>query len=167
MSQRQPNPLLVGDHRRLARKRPEQLATRTKRQAASALAVVPLFADLSRRDLARLAKHTDELSFEPGRSIVEEGAPGEALFVVLSGHAKVMRGGRKVGDLYPGDFFGELSALDGGPRTATVRAETPIHVLRLFRHTLVDLLERDPRLSMKLLDGVVRRVRQVEGRGRP
>jgi CRP-like cAMP-binding protein len=87
---------------------------------------------------------------------------GETLFVVLSGKGKVTRGRRKVGEVLPGDFFGELSALDGGPRTATVTAETPMRVLRLFRHTLMDLLRDEPRLILKLLDGIVRRIREIE-----
>ena len=86
--------------------------------------------------------------------------PGETLFVVLSGRRKVTRGGRKVGEAVPGDFFGELSALDGGPRTATIVAETPMRVLRLFRHTLRGVVEHEPTLTMKLLDGIVRRMRR-------
>jgi CRP-like cAMP-binding protein len=82
--------------------------------------------------------------------------------VVLSGRGKVTRKGRKVGEVLPGDFFGELSALDGGPRSATVAAETPMRVLRLFRHTLEELLRQEPGLILKLLDGIVRRVREVD-----
>ena len=64
--------------------------------------------------------------------------------------------------MLPGDFFGELSALDGGPRSATVSAETPMRVLRLFRHTLQELLRDEPGLILKLLDGIVRRMREVD-----
>jgi CRP-like cAMP-binding protein len=87
---------------------------------------------------------------------------GETLFVVLSGKAKVTRNGRKVGEVLPGDFFGELSALDGGPRSATVAAETPVRVLRVFRHTLVEMVRDEPGLILKLLDGIVRRLREVD-----
>jgi CRP-like cAMP-binding protein len=62
----------------------------------------------------------------------------------------------------PGDFFGELSAIDGGPRTASVIAETPMQVLRLFRRTLMALIKDEPQVSLKLLDGITRRVRQVD-----
>ena len=61
--------------------------------------------------------------------------------------------------MLPGDFFGELSALDGGPRSASVMAETPIVRVRLFRRTLMALLEDEPQVTLKLLDGIVRRVR--------
>ena len=99
--------------------------------------MVPLFTVFSKKQLERLAKETDRQSFAPGVKIVEEGLLGETLFVVLEGRAKVTRGGKKVGEVLPGDFFGELSALDGGPRSATVTAVTPVKVLRLFRRTLV------------------------------
>lgn len=128
----------------------------------AALAAIPLFDGLSKRHLRRLARDADVVAFGPGRSIVEEGQPGEAMFVVLGGTARVLRAGRKVGVLIPGDFFGELSALDAGPRTASVVPDTPVEVLRLFRHTLHELVEDEPVLAMGLLEGLARRLRQVQ-----
>ena len=101
------------------------------------------------------------IGFEAGRPIVEEGQAGEAMYVVLGGTARVLRSGRKVGEVIPGDFFGELSALDGGPRTASVVPDTPMEVLRLFRHTLRRMVENEPPLAMGLLEGLARRLRQV------
>jgi CRP-like cAMP-binding protein len=126
------------------------------------LAGVPMFSDLSKRDLQRLAADTDELSFAPREAIVREGARGETLFVVLEGEGRVVRGGRKVGTVLPGDFFGELAAIDGAPRTASVVAVTPLRVLRLFRRHLMALLQDEPRVTLKLLDGIVRRLRQID-----
>jgi CRP/FNR family transcriptional regulator, cyclic AMP receptor protein len=145
-----------------APRRPEQPPRRTKRQTAAALSGVPMFAGLSSKHMNKLAEKTDELSFQPGESIVREGEPGEALYVILSGQAKVTRGGKRVARLLPGDFFGEMSAIDGGPRTASVVAETPMRILRLFRRTLVRLIEDEPQVGLKLLDGIVRRIREVE-----
>ena len=150
---------------RLGAALPEQLPRRTVRQNAQSLGAVPLFTGFSTKHLKRLASQSDELSFEPREPIVEEGMLGETLFVVLNGRGKVTRRGRKVGEVLPGDFFGELSALDGGPRSATVTAETPMRVLRLFRHTLRDLLRDEPGLTLKLLDGIVRRMREVQRHG--
>jgi CRP-like cAMP-binding protein len=154
--------LLRGSSRALSGRQPEQRAPRTRRRTAIALGGVPLFAGFSKRDLGRLAVETDELSFAPGEVVVEEGTLGETLFVVLSGQAKVVRGGRTVARILPGDFFGELSAIDGGPRSATVAAETPLVVLRLFRHTLARVLRAEPQLALKILDTMVRRIREVE-----
>ncbi|HEX6131682.1 MAG TPA: cyclic nucleotide-binding domain-containing protein [Actinomycetota bacterium] len=160
----QPQPYLPAQRREppLTPPRPEQRPRRTRRETVVALAGVPLFSDLSRRHLQRLAKEVDELRFAPGETIVQEGMLGETLFVVLEGTAKVVRGGRKVGEILPGEFFGELAAIDGGPRTASVVAETPMRVLRLFRRTLSSLWSDEPQLVLKVLDGVVRRVRQVQ-----
>jgi CRP/FNR family transcriptional regulator, cyclic AMP receptor protein len=143
---------------------PEVRASRTRRETAVALAGVPLFADLPKRHLQRLAREADELTFAPGEQIVREGSLGETVFVVMEGRAKVTRNGRRVGEVLPGDFFGELSAIDGGPRTASITAVTPVRVVRLFRRTLRKLLEDEPQLTVKILDGIVRRIRQVERR---
>ena len=147
---------------RAAPRQPEQPLRRTKRQSATALAAVPMFADFSKRHLQRLAKDTDELSFGPGESVVREGDPGETLFVVLEGEGKVVRAGKKVGTVVPGDFFGELAAIDAQPRSASVVAVTPLRVLRLFRRHLMALLYDEPQVTLKLLDGIVRRLRQVD-----
>jgi CRP/FNR family transcriptional regulator, cyclic AMP receptor protein len=146
-------------------RRPEQAAKRTRRQNEVALAGVPLFAGISRKHLRRLASEADEQVFAAGQIIVEEGMPGETLYVVLEGQAKVVRKKRKVGQVIPGDFFGELSAIDGKARTASVVAETPMRLLRLFRHTLVEMVTTEPGFSVKVLDGMVARVRQISGAG--
>ena len=164
MSQSAPDMLLRGAGRGMDARQPEQSPRRTVRENAATLAAVPLFVGFSKKHLQRLAAEADELTFDKREVIVEEGMLGETLFVVLSGKGKVSRNGKKVGEVLPGDFFGELSALDGGPRTATIAAETPMRVLRLFRHTLVSLLRDEPRLTLKLLDGIVRRIREVQRR---
>jgi CRP-like cAMP-binding protein len=133
----------------------------TMRRSMAALAAVPLFDRFSKKHLRRLAEETDVVAFAPRRAIVEEGQAGEAMFVVLAGMARVTRGDRTVGELFPGDFFGELSALDGGARTASVVAQTPVEALRLFRHTLRRMIEDEPALVIGLLEGLARRLRHV------
>jgi CRP-like cAMP-binding protein len=127
----------------------------------AALRVVPLFDGFTTRHLRRLAREADVVRFSAGRPIVVEGQSGEAMFVMLIGTALVVRRGRRVGSLIPGDFFGELSALDGGPRTASVVPETPVEALRVFRHTLRKMVDEEPTLAMGLLEGLARRIRQV------
>jgi CRP/FNR family transcriptional regulator, cyclic AMP receptor protein len=164
MSQSLPDMLRRDAGKPVPGRRPEQSARRTRRQTSDVLARVPMFADFSKKHLSRLAADTDELIFEPGQIIVREGDVGEALFVVLEGQGKVVRRKRKVGEVLPGDFFGELSAIDGGPRTASIVAVTPMRLLRLFRRTLTSLMEEEPQVVMKLLDGIIRRLHEVEGR---
>jgi CRP/FNR family transcriptional regulator, cyclic AMP receptor protein len=142
--------------------RPEQEAQRTLRRSTVALAGVPLFAGFSKRHLQQVAADTDEVRFRPGERIVEQGNPGETLFVVLEGQAKVVRDGKVRTRLVPGDFFGEISVLDGGPRTATVVAETPLAALRLFRRTVLELASSEPQLALALLEGIAHRIREID-----
>lgn len=162
MSQSLPDMVIRGRRRNPVSRLPEQPMRRTRRQTVVVLGAIPMFSDLSKKHLQRLAAETDELRFDRGQVIVREDDPGETLFVVLEGEGKVVRGKKKVGVVLPGDFFGELSAIDGGPRTASVVAATPMRVLRLFRHTLTSLIEDEHQVTMKLLAGIVRRFRQVE-----
>ncbi len=143
-------------------RQPEQPIRRTKRHTAQVLSTVPLFAGFSRKHLEMLAAQADEQTFRPKEDIVIEGQLGETLYVILEGEGKVTARGKKLGDVIPGDFFGELSAIDGGPRSATVTAVTPMTALRLFRRTLMDLIQHEPQISMKLMDGMAARLRRVD-----
>jgi CRP/FNR family transcriptional regulator, cyclic AMP receptor protein len=154
--------MLAQGRRQRAGPRPEQAARKTLRRSTVALAGVPLFAGFSKRHLKRLAAASDEVRFRPGERIVEEGNPGETLFVLLEGQTKVVRGSKLRTRLVPGDFFGEVSVLDGGPRTASVVAETPVAALRLFRRTVLELVESEPHLALSLLEGIARRIREID-----
>jgi CRP/FNR family transcriptional regulator, cyclic AMP receptor protein len=165
MGQSLPEMMLRGAGRggrdRRGERQPEQKIRRTRRETAQALSVVPLFSGLSKADLNRLAEETDVVSFPAGITIVEEGLLGETMFVVTSGEAKVLQGKRRLGTVRPGDFFGEVALLDGAPRSASVVAQTPVVAIRLFRRTLLKMLEAEPQLSLKILDALVRRVRDL------
>ena len=123
---------------------------------------VPLFAGLSRRDLRRLAEHADVVSFRPGETIVQAGRPGGTFYVVLGGEAKVLRNDRTVGSLVPADFFGEISLLDGGPRTATVVADTPVTAIRIFKRSFDRVISEEPTVAAKILAVVAKRLREAE-----
>jgi len=134
----------------------------TKRRSAAALGLVPIFVDLSSRHLRRVGDLTEEVPYPAGAKVVEEGLPGEALFVILEGEARVTRQGRSVARLRPGDVFGEISVLDGGRRTATVVARTPLLVLRLYRRDLTKLMQKEPQIAGRLLRELARRLRRSE-----
>src|SRR5262245_41470256 len=116
-------------------RRPEQSPARTRRRSATALAGVPSSPGQSPRHLNQLASSADEVAYRAGEAIVQQGLLGETLFVILEGESKVVRDGKDVAHLLPGDFFGEVSLVDGGPRIASVIALTPVHALRVFRKT--------------------------------
>ncbi len=162
MPQSLPEMVLLGRRSRGPDRRPEQPPRRTRRRSIVALAGVPLFSSLSKRHLQLLAANAEEISFKPTEPILRQGDLGETLFVVMEGQVKVVQGQKTVARLRPGSFFGELSAIDGGPRTATVVAETPVRVLCVHRRTLDQLLATEPNLTIAMLEDVARRIRSID-----
>lgn len=126
------------------------------------LAEVPLFAGLSRKDLDVIARRTDEVLVVAGEELVTQGEPGNAFYVITAGEAAVMKGGRRVATLGRGGFFGEMSLLDGLPRSATVRMDKDGAVLEIHRREFGALLEESPALARKLLVGLSRRLRAAD-----
>jgi CRP/FNR family transcriptional regulator, cyclic AMP receptor protein len=139
----------------------ERRATRAR---VERLADVPLFADLSRRHLRRIAELADDVSYRDGRTVVESGLPGNAFFVVVDGRVKVYAGaipsGRPRARLGPGDFFGEMAILDGGPRSATIVADGPVTLLRLPRSAFLKMVSKEPTVAVKIMAGLAGRLRR-------
>lgn len=132
------------------------------KEGAEVLALVPLFEGLSRRHRKKLADHADEVEFHEHETIVDTDQKGGTFFVILQGEAKVSRGGRTIARLGPGEFFGEISLLDGGPRTATVTAETPLVAVRIFKASFDKMLASEPGIAARVLAVVARRLREAE-----
>jgi CRP-like cAMP-binding protein len=132
------------------------------RRGVAVLAQVPLFSGLSRRHLRHIADEAEEVSFREGETIVKAGESGGDFFVVLEGEVRVVRGSRTVARMGPGEFFGEISLLDGGPRTATVVAETPVLAVRVSKRSFDRVVTREPSVAAKILAVVARRLREAE-----
>ncbi len=132
------------------------------RRGTDLLGQVPLFAGLSKRHLRQIAEHADVVGFREREAIVEADQPGGTFYVILEGAAKVTRRGRTIGRLEPGDFFGEISLLDGGPRTASVVAETPVRAIRIFKRSFDRVVSEEPSVATKILQVVARRLRDAE-----
>jgi CRP-like cAMP-binding protein len=126
------------------------------------LATVPLFAALSKKDLQRIARASDEVTVEKGRVLVQEGTSGHEAFVIVEGTATVERKGLTVASLGPGNHFGELALLDGGPRTATVIATSDLRVLVLGQREFSGVLDSVPGLAHKLLAALATRIRELD-----
>ena len=124
-----------------------------------ALAAVPIFEALSRRQLKKVASVAEVVNYMGGHSIVKEGDEGESIFIVLAGQAKVTVKGRTVGRTLPGDHFGEISLLDGGPRTATVMAKTDVNLLGLTEWVFRGLMSEHPTIALKTLQQMAGRLR--------
>lgn len=128
------------------------------------LGEVPLFSKCSKRDLHEVARHLEFFELDPGTAIVSQGQTGDAFYVLLEGRAAVRRNGRKVGELGPGDYFGELALLDPAPRNADVVSLTLVTVARLVVAPFRSLLRSVPAFDERLLAGLARRVREGDRR---
>jgi CRP-like cAMP-binding protein len=123
------------------------------------LAYVPMFHELSKREIRKIAALCDVADYMAGASIVKQGEPGDAFYVVLKGQAKVSTNGRFIGRMIPGDHFGEIAVLDGGE--ATVTSETPMTLVILRRKDLLKALRSDPNLSLQLMTELAKMIRRV------
>jgi len=128
------------------------------------LAQVRLFSACSKKELSAIGRVSDEVAVPAGREIVTAGTPGREFFLILSGHADVKRGGRKVATLGPGRYFGEMALLDRGTRTATVTAQSPMTLLVLGQREFSGLLDEIPALAHKLLSSMAVRLREADER---
>jgi CRP/FNR family cyclic AMP-dependent transcriptional regulator len=128
-------------------------------EKAAALARLPLFEGISAESMDRLAAATGEQDFAAGAYIVRQGQIGTGLYVILEGSVRVIRGSDELATLAAGDFFGELSVIDQQPRNASVQAAEPTRCLALASWELLELLEKDPTLSLNMIRGLVARLR--------
>ena len=123
---------------------------------------VRIFEECSQRQLRSIARIAGVFDAPAGTMLTRAGEPGDEFFLILDGTASVNVATEKRGPLRPGAFFGEMSLLDGGPRSATIVAETPIRLLVISRRNFSVLLKDVPGLTQSLLMTLSRRVRQVE-----
>jgi alkylated DNA repair protein (DNA oxidative demethylase) len=115
------------------------------RDWAGALATLPLFDGVGKRDLRKIASDAEFAEFAPGDTVVITGAPADFFYVILSGEA--IPTARPAGrTLSIGDYFGEMGLLDGNPRSASIVAATELHVMRLPRSAFLTAIERRPEL---------------------
>jgi CRP/FNR family cyclic AMP-dependent transcriptional regulator len=128
------------------------------------LRAVPLFAELSTRDLKRLAASMTEMSFEPGHEVVAQGRGGVGFFVILDGRAKVSQDGEERGVLGPGDYFGEMALIDGDDRAASVHADGELRCAAMTAWSFRPFVKEHPDVAWALLTALVKRVRQAQAR---
>jgi CRP/FNR family transcriptional regulator, cyclic AMP receptor protein len=123
---------------------------------------VAMLAGCSRRQLRAIARISEVIEVAEGTVLSHSGEPGEEFFLILDGSARVEVSSRKRSRLLPGQYFGEMSLLDGGPRSATVVADTPLRLLVIKRRDFATLLREAPELTQSLLTTLSRRVRVAE-----
>jgi CRP-like cAMP-binding protein len=128
------------------------------------LAKVPLFVACSKKELQKIARAVDEVKVNEGREVVTQDKRGREAFVIVEGTATVKRNGRRVATLGPGDHFGELALLDGGVRTASVVATSPMQLLVLGQREFTGLLDEVPGLALKILASLAGTVRELDAK---
>ncbi|MEO8423183.1 MAG: cyclic nucleotide-binding domain-containing protein [Actinomycetota bacterium] len=134
----------------------------TNKQLMTVLGAVPLFEDLSHKQLKKVADLAEVARFMAGATLVKQGEIGDSFYVVLTGQAKVIANKKTMNHLLPGDHFGEISLLDGGPRSASVVAETEMTLVIIRQKGFLALLAKDPEITMCLLEGMARTVRRLD-----
>jgi len=117
----------------------------------SLLKQVPLFQQLSKRELAQVAALADEIDLPAGRTLTTEGANGREFVVLVDGIADVSQDGEVVNTLGPGDFLGEIALVTGEPRTATVTTRSPSRLLVMNAAAFRSLLHDAPQLKKRVL----------------
>jgi CRP-like cAMP-binding protein len=137
----------------------EMGGTVAKHDVVKQLSQVPLFSGCSRRDLQTIGRVVKDVDHTRGTVIAREGEPGVGLFVIVDGTAEVTIGGKKKATLGPGDFFGEIALLDGGPRTATVTATSDVQLLGLTEWVFRGLMQEHPAIAIKTLQQMAGRLR--------
>ena len=134
----------------------------TIKQLTTVLEAVPLFEGLSHKQLRKVADLADVARFMAGATLVKQGVVGDSFYVVLTGQAKVIANKRTLNRLLPGDHFGEISLLDGGPRSASVVAETEMTLVIITQKDFLAMLSKDPEITVCLLEGMARTVRRLD-----
>jgi CRP-like cAMP-binding protein len=135
--------------------------TLTRDRKADLLSAARLFDGVDAEGMDRIAEVAVEVEFPAEHVIARQGDIGTGFFVVVSGAVRVVRDGDVIARLGPGDFFGELSVLDGLPRLAQVIADGPTTCLALATWDFESVLLKEPRVTLAILRGVARRLRDL------
>jgi CRP-like cAMP-binding protein len=126
------------------------------------LSRVPLFSGCSKGQLGEIAAIADEIAAPPGAELIVEGSRGREFLVIADGTVRVTRRGRKLADLGPGSFVGEMALLTAEPRNATVTAATQARLLVISDRAFRRLLEESPPIAMRVLEAVAARAAAAE-----
>ena len=124
-----------------------------------------MFSELSKKELVFLARMTTEVDVREGSTLVRQGEMGREAMIIDSGTAVVRRNNRKIDDVGPGDFFGEMSLIDHMPRNADVVATSDMTVLVMDSREFSTVIDTYPKVAVKILKTVVERL--VEAQSTP
>jgi CRP-like cAMP-binding protein len=123
---------------------------------------VAIFSDLTRGELERVARWTDEVSVPEGYELAREGQFAHEFFIIEDGAAAVIAGGERIAELGAGDFFGEIGLLETERRTATVVATTPIELIVMFERELRQMEREMPSVATRVRSAIRARLESRE-----
>ncbi len=135
---------------------------RRRSERIEALKTVPLFSDLSQRQLTQVDRRLNQIERGAGSVLVEEGRRSDMFALIVDGAVAVTKAGRRIARLEAGDFFGEMSVLDQRSSVATVSAETAVSLLVIDSRDFSELLDQVPGLQRKLLLTLCARLRSAD-----
>jgi CRP/FNR family transcriptional regulator, cyclic AMP receptor protein len=135
--------------------------TLTHDHRAELLAGTPLLAGVDPEGIAMVAQRMVEVDFPKDHVIARQGEVGTGFFLVASGSVRVVRDGETIATIGPGDFFGELSVLDGRPRVAQVIANEPTRCLALATWDFEAVVKEQPAVALAVLRGLAGRLREL------
>jgi CRP/FNR family transcriptional regulator, cyclic AMP receptor protein len=139
-----------------------QLFRRRPDEKTKLLQSVPLFGELSRTQITQVEQLVTEIKAPAGQRLATAGEYGKELVIIVEGRATVIVGRKRTVRLGPGDFWGEMSLVDGGPRSATVEAASDMRLLVVGGREFSQLLQRAPLIAIKIMRVMSQRLRDVE-----
>ena len=134
-------------------------------ELAQQLASVPLLAGLEDKVRRRLADIGKRRTYAADEAIVREGSTGTAIYIILSGGARVEREGEIIGQMRAGDFFGELALIEEHPRSATVVANEQTECLLFPAWEFSALLNEHPEIAVPIMRALIARLHRREHHG--
>jgi CRP/FNR family transcriptional regulator, cyclic AMP receptor protein len=137
------------------------MAAQAEGSLVDMLGQIDLFDGFSKKELGLVRALCRDHKFSEGDDIVSQGAADKRFFLLLTGRAHVKVDGRLVREIGPGTSFGEISVLDGGPRSAAVTAATPVTAVSIASFNLRSLLKEHPSMAIKMLEALAARMRSL------
>jgi CRP/FNR family transcriptional regulator, cyclic AMP receptor protein len=135
---------------------------RHRSEKVDALATVPLFKGLNKRQLDEVAKLADEVEVQAGKVLVKQGQLAREFFLIVKGRVRVEQDGQEIGHLGDGEYFGEMGLLDGQARSASVIADTDTSLVVVHSTAFGTLIDNVPGFQKAMLRTLARRVRERE-----
>ncbi|MBT3603656.1 MAG: cyclic nucleotide-binding domain-containing protein [Candidatus Latescibacteria bacterium] len=121
---------------------------------------VPLFSSMPPNELGYLGHIAEEHIFDTGHKIITQGEHGESLYLIVEGKVSITQNGKQVAELSETDFFGEMSILDGEPRSASVETLTNCFILCISKEDFYGILSRYSEVALHVIRTLTQRLRQ-------